>query len=180
MKTIVTAFRALAFFTVVTGLVYPLLLTSLAQTIFPHQASGSLVRIDGRVVGSELLAQEFKSDEYFWPRPSAVAYNPLPSGGTNLSPRSRALQEKWAERVRAGFSGEMVAASASGLDPHISAESAFAQVGRVARARGRSEEDIRALVSQSVEGRQFGFLGESRVNVLQLNVLLGEGEASRE
>lgn len=174
MKNLFVALRVLVVLTVITGFAYPIGLTLLSGALFREKAGGSLVEAKGKVVGSGLIAQEFKEERYFWPRPSAVAYNPLPSGGTNLGPTSKALGEKAEERSRAGFKGDMASSSASGLDPHISPESAFAQAGRVAKARGKTEEEIRELVARSVEGRQFGFLGQSRVNVLKLNLLLDQ------
>lgn len=176
MKTLLIAFRCLLILTILTGAAYPLAVTIFAKTFFPKQASGSLVYgEDGKILGSELLAQGFKSDRYFWSRPSAVDYNPLPSGGSNLGPTSKALKEAWEARRKLGAKREMLAASASGLDPEISPESALAQVTRVARARGKPEEDVRNLVTRSVERRQLGFLGEPRVNVLRLNLSLDGG-----
>ena len=172
MKTIFVAVRVLVVLTMITGFAYPIGVTLLSGAFFADKAGGSLVKVGEKIGGSELIAQEFKADRYFWGRPSAVGYNPLPSGGTNLGPTSKALREKIEERAKAGFQGEMAASSASGLDPHISPESAFAQAGRVAKARGKTEEEIRTFVARSVEGRQFGFLGQSRVNVLKLNLLL--------
>lgn len=174
MKTIIVALRVLLVLTVITGFAYPVGVTLLSSALFADKAGGSLVRAGDKVVGSELIAQEFKADRYFWARPSAVGYNPLPSGGTNLGPASKALKDKTGERAKAGFQGEMASSSASGLDPHISPESALAQAGRVARARGKSEEEVRALVARMVEGRQLGFLGQSRVNILKLNLLLDQ------
>ena len=174
MKQLNTALRLFLFLSLLTGLAYPLLVTALAQLFFPREANGSLMEKSGKVVGSELIAQAFKADKYFWPRPSAVDYNPLPSGGSNLGPTSKALAEKWHERRNQGFQNEMLAASASGLDPHISLASANAQLKRVAIARGKSEADIQPFLQSVVEGKQLGFLGETRVNVLKLNVLLDE------
>ena len=175
MKQLWIALRCFVLLTLVTGFLYPLLVTVCAQALFPLRANGSLIHSqDGKLIGSELIAQSFKNERYFWPRPSAVDYNPLPSGGTNLGPTSKTLKEKWDERRKAGFSSDMLAASASGLDPHISPESAYAQVARVARARGKSEEEVRGLVLGRIEKPQLGFLGENRVNVLQLNLILDE------
>ncbi len=175
MKNIIVALRCLCVLTLITGILYPALITFSAQVLFPRKANGSLLTDKtGKVIGSELLAQNFKETRYFWPRPSAVDYNPLPSGGTNLGPSSKALQEKWAERQKAGLSGDMLAASASGLDPHVSPESALLQIARVASARGISREKLEEMVLASIEPRQLGFLGESRVNILKLNLLLDE------
>lgn len=175
MKQLVTAIRAFLLLTLITGILYPLLVTAIGRVVYPKQANGSLLyNSEGKLQGSELIAQSFKSDKYFWPRPSAVDFNPLPSGGSNLGPTSKALQDKWQERKKAGLSGDLLAASASGLDPHVSPESAYAQVARVARARGKTEGEINGLVASMVEGRQLGFLGENRVNILKLNRLLDE------
>jgi len=175
MKQLSIAVRSFLVLTLVTGLMYPAVVTVFSQLLFPAAANGSLVQNkEGKIVGSELIAQGFKGERYFWPRPSAVEYNPLPSGGTNLGPTSKALQEKWAERRKAGLDGDMLAASASGLDPHIAPASAYAQASRVSKARGVGVESVNELVKNSLELRQLGFLGESRVNVLKLNLLLDE------
>ena len=175
MKQLIVAFRSFTVLTVLTGLLYPGAVTLVAQGWFADQANGTLLKnAKGEVIGSALIAQGFKEERYFWPRPSAVDYNPLPSGGSNLGPTSKALQDKWAERRKAGLTGDLLAASASGLDPHISAEAALAQAYRVARVRGVSPAEMEKLVSQRIEPRQIGFLGETRVNVLELNLLLDE------
>ncbi len=175
MKQIITAIRSFIVLTLLTGLIYPVVVTVVAQGMFFEKANGSLVKDkQGKVVGSELIAQGFKTDRYFWPRPSAVDYNPLPSGGTNLGPTAKALQEKWAERRKAGFESDLLAASASGLDPHISVNSAYAQTRRIASARGKNDWDLKALIEEVAELRQLGFLGEKRVNVLKLNLRLDE------
>lgn len=164
------------------GLVYPLLVTALAQALFPEKANGQLVTYEGRVIGSRIVAQPFTSPGYFWPRPSAAGngYDAANSSGSNLGPTNRKL----IERVRADLARwqatnpgvpvpvELVTTSASGIDPHLSPAGAAFQVPRVAHERGRSETDIRALVAQHTEGRQLGFLGEPRVNVLELNLAL--------
>jgi K+-transporting ATPase ATPase C chain len=165
-----------------TGIFYPAAVTVFARLIFPGQASGSFIyRTDGRPVGSELIGQPFSDPKYFWPRPSATTgfpYNAMASGGSNMGPTSRDLIEKVAGRVRSlrasgivGFlPADLVAASGSGLDPHISEEGALLQIPRVARQRRFPEEKIRDLVENRLEGRQFGFLGALRVNVLLLNL----------
>lgn len=176
------AFVLLASFTLLTGLAYPALVTGAAQVVFPHQADGSLVRDGGRVVGSSLVGQAFTDPGYFWSRPSAVgpfAYNAMTSSGTNQGPLNPALADAVKTRVealRAADPGntapvpvDLVTASGSGLDPDISPAAAYYQAGRVARARGRQEAEIRELVDRHVQERTFGFLGERRVNVLALN-----------
>jgi K+-transporting ATPase ATPase C chain len=179
------ALTMLLILTVLTGLVYPLAITGIAQLLFPHQANGSLIVRDGKVIGSKLIGQYFDQPEYFWSRPSATSpfpYNAAASGGSNLGPTNPALIEGVKARVaalRAADPGnkspvpvDLVTASGSGLDPHISPAAALYQVKRVARARGLDETRVKALVDLHTEGRQFGLLGERRVNVLQLNLAL--------
>ncbi|WP_457446953.1 potassium-transporting ATPase subunit KdpC [Roseateles sp. P5_E4] len=169
----------------VTGLAYPLAVTGLAQALFPHAANGSLFIQDGRPIGSELIGQAFTDPGHFWSRPSATApspYNAANSGGSNLAPTAPALVDAVKARIdalRAADPGnlapvpvDLVTASASGLDPHISRAAADYQLARVARARGLPPEQVRALVEQHTEGRRLGFLGEPRVNVLALNLAL--------
>lgn len=168
---------------VVTGLVYPGVVTALAQTLFRRQANGSLVTVNGHVVGSELIGQVFTRPEYFHSRPSAAGngYDATASGGTNKGPTDAKLADAMvAPRVdsavaldhvaKGAVPSDMVTTSASGLDPHISPANAYAQVARVARARGTDSVRVRGLVEAHVEGRQFGFFGEPRVNVLLLNI----------
>lgn len=170
---------------VITGLVYPGIITGLAQILFPHQANGSLVTVNGRVVGSALIGQPFTRPEYFHPRPSAAGngYDGTASSGTNKGPTDRKLADtliagavddavKQDGAVKGSIPADMVTSSASGLDPDISPANAYLQVGRVARARGADSTRIRALVESHVTGRQFGFFGEPRVNVLLLNIAL--------
>lgn len=187
MKELRTAIVMLAVLTVLTGVIYPLAVTGIAQVVFPAQAAGSLVVKGGKTVGSLLIGQPFDDPKYFWSRPSATApapYNGVSSSGSNYGPLSEALRDAVNGRIAAlraadpGQTGpipvDLVTASASGLDPHISPAAAFYQVARIARARGRHEARVRALVAAHVEGRQLGFLGEPRVNVLQLNLALDE------
>jgi K+-transporting ATPase ATPase C chain len=182
-KQLLPGLRMTLLLTALTGLLYPGLVTGLCQVFFPWQANGSLLFKDGRVIGSALIGQSFAGTEYFQPRPSAAGYDAKASGGSNLGPTSGKL----AGRVRASvesfrkenpaFTGpapaDLVTASGSGLDPHISPASAEAQVARVAKARGVNPDSIRQLVAQFTEGRDLGFLGEPRVNVLRLNLALG-------
>lgn len=169
----------------ITGVLYPGFITVIGRMFFAEQASGSLVFRDGRAVGSELLGQGFTSPAYFWSRPSATtpqSHNGAASSGSGLSVANPALEKVVAERVaalRAADPGndqpvpvDLVTASGSGLDPHISPAAAHYQAARVARTRGLKEADVRALVETSAEGRTFGMLGEPRVNVLQLNLAL--------
>jgi K+-transporting ATPase ATPase C chain len=179
------AILSLVMLTLVTGLVYPALVTAIAQIFFPSQANGSLVLRDGTPVGSALIGQPFDAPKYFWGRPSATvpfAYNAGASAGSNLSLTNPSQVKAVRERVdalRATDPGnaapipvDLVTASASGLDPHISPAAARYQMGRVARARKLDEAFVRQLVDRHTEGRQLGFLGEPRVNVLALNLAL--------
>lgn len=177
-------------FTLLTGLAYPLAVTGIGQVLLPHQANGSLVRRGDALIGSALIGQNFASERYFQGRPSATSasdpadatktidapYNAANSTGSNLGPSSKALADAVEARARALGEGpqpaDLVTASASGLDPHISPAGALAQVARVARARGKPEAEIRALVERQIEGRDLGILGQPRVNVLALNLAL--------
>ena len=171
--------------TVLTGFLYPLVVTGLAQLLFPARAAGSLVTRDGHAVGSRLIGQSFSDPKYFWSRPSATTpqpYNGTASTGSNLGPLNPALQEAIGSRVaalRAADPGnsapvpiDLVTASASGLDPEISLAAANSQAARVARARGLAPERVQALIAQHAEGTLLGVLGEPRVNVLELNLAL--------
>ncbi len=196
LRQIRPALVVLLALTLITGLVYPLVMTGIAQVIFPYQAQGSLIEKDGKVIGSELIGQVFESDKYFHGRPSATTapdsndptktvpapYNAANSGGSNLGPSNKALidrvqgdiDELKQENPSAPVPADLVTTSASGLDPHISPEAALFQVPRVAKARNLPEERIRQLVEDHTEGRFLGLLGEPRVNVLLLNLALDQ------
>lgn len=177
------AFMALLMLTLVTGIIYPLAVTGVTQLIFPFQTNGSLIKLQGQVVGSALIGQAFSDPQYFWPRPSATGYNPMPSSGSNQSPTSQALLEQVQQRdqelrllynlpANANLPADLLFASGSGLDPHISPAAARLQIPRVAQARGLTEEQVTTLVEQYTEPAQFGLLGEPRTNVLMLNLAL--------
>lgn len=185
-RHIAPAFRIMIVMTIVLGFVYPGVVTGLCHIFFPERAGGSLIYVDGKAIGSSLIGQNFSGAGYFHPRPSAAGaegYDPMASGGSNLGPTSRVLYD----RVKASVTefhaknpayhglvpADMVTTSASGLDPDISPASAEAQTMRVARARGISPREVRRLVRQYTQKRQLGFLGEPRVNVLQVNLALG-------
>lgn len=173
--------------TLLTGAAYPALVTAVAQLFFKDAANGSLIVKDGKVVGSELIGQAFTDPKYFWGRPSAtgpMANNAAASSGSNLAPSNPALIDAVKGRIEALRKADpankqpvpvdLVTASGSGLDPHISPAAALYQAPRIARLRGVSEEDVKGLILRSVEGRSFGFIGEPRVNVLKLNLALDE------
>ena len=189
-KQIYPALAITVVLTVLLGIIYPLVVTGLAQVIFPRQAAGSLIEKDGKVIGSRLIGQSFSRPGYFHSRPSAAGsgYDATASGGTNLGPTSQKLFETNVKTVAEALKEEnpdapipvdLVTASASGLDPHITPAAAEFQVPRVARERQIREDEVRRLVSQHTEGRQWGFLGEPRVNALELNLALDEVDGRR-
>ena len=178
----VQAFRLLALLTIITGLAYPFVVTQIAQIVFPHQANGSLLKRGDTIVGSELIGQPFSDPKHFWSRPSATSpmpYNGGASSGSNQGPLNPAHKEAVEDRIKAlretgGDTGkpvpiDLVTASASGLDPHISPAAAEYQLPRVAKSRGLPEAQLREFIARNTEGRQLGILGEPRVNVLVLN-----------
>lgn len=187
---IVISLKIFLVLTVITGLIYPLFITFIAQVIFPYEASGSVIKKEGKLIGSELIGQKFVSDKYFWSRPSAINYNPMPSGASNFGMTSAKLKSLFDERKKEFaeknyindadlIPNEILFASASGVDPHITAEAAFLQVERIAIARNFDEhrkQSINKLISSLTEKPQFGFLGRPTVNVLLLNIELDKIE----
>jgi K+-transporting ATPase ATPase C chain len=184
-QQILPGLRLKIFMTILLGVIYPLAITGLSQVLFPHQANGSLITVNGKVVGSELIGQNFSKPEYFQPRPSAAGndgYDATASGGSNYGPTN----QKLVDRVKASIDkfrkdnpdytgplpADLVTASASGLDPHLSPDATLAQSARVAKARGVPQEQITQLVSKLTEGPDLGLLGDPRVNVLKLNLAL--------
>jgi K+-transporting ATPase ATPase C chain len=185
MRILRQAIACLLVFTVITGIVYPVVITGVAQLVLPHQANGSLILNNGKVTGSELIGQSFSSPKYFWSRPSAttpIGYNAAGSSGSNLGPLNPVLMENVKSRIEqlkaADTAGklpvpvDLVTASGSGLDPDISPAAAEYQISRIAKARNIDETKIRELVDKYTRDRQLGILGEPRVNVLELNIAL--------
>lgn len=187
MKNWLVSLRMLVFWSVVLGIVYPLLMTVLAQASFPRESAGSLIEAGGHIVGSKWIEQKFSQPQYFWGRPSAVDFNALSSGGSNAGPIAESLKassEDASRKLKAAHLDQvseppqdLIFASASGLDPHISPEGALYQLNRVANARKMKAEDVRKLVGLATEAPQFGFLGDARVNVLKLNLSLDEQQS---
>ncbi len=187
MKTsIYISLKIFLVITILTGIIYPLVITLIGQTVFPFRSNGSLIKITNEIVGSELIGQKFTSGKYFHSRPSAINYNPLPSGGSNLSVTSNTLKENVKHQVflfdsinqldkNIVIPSEMLYASGSGLDPHISVQAANLQIDRICKARNFSEvhkNKLKNLIVNLSENRQLGFLGEKRINVLKLNIEL--------
>lgn len=187
IETVRPAFTLLLVMTLLTGVIYPLAITGITQVLFPSQANGSILFYGDKVVGSELIGQDFNDPSYFWGRPSATSplpYNPVASAGSNLGPTNPVLIAQIQARLDAlksvdpnnpmSVPVDLVTASASGLDPHISPAAAYYQVARIARLRNLSETDLRQLVNEHIIPRSLGILGEPRINVLQLNIALDE------
>jgi potassium-transporting ATPase KdpC subunit len=184
MKTLIVALKIFLFFTILTGVIYPLLVTGIAQLAFPAKANGSLIVKDNKIIGSELIGQQFDSAVYFSSRPSAISYNPVPSGGSNYGLTNRKLKETVEVRKRqflafnhldsnTSVPSEMLFASGSGLDPHISPEAALLQVDRICKARKFNEVQKKKLIQcidDQKESPQFLILGEPRINVILLNL----------
>lgn len=177
-REILQSLRCLVAFVILTGVLYPLLINSIGQFFWPEKSQGTLIYSEGKVIGSELIAQKFTSDRYFHSRPSAADFATIPSGASNLAPTSKALKETVQERVK--IYGEhapldLLTASGSGLDPHLSPDAVLSQLDRVARSRGitdRKLEELKNLVNSSIEEPTFGFMGKRRINVLKLNIEL--------
>ena len=187
LRQMINAAAMLMVFTIITGLVYPLAMTGLAQALFPFEANGSIIVQDGKSIGSALIGQDFTSPHYFHGRPSAAGadgYDAASSGGSNLGPTSKKLAETVPGRIAKTrdqnkinepkpVPSDLVLASGSGLDPDISPAAAYVQIERVANARGLATSEVRKLVDQRIKDRQFGIFGEPRINVLELNLALG-------
>lgn len=189
MKHFAPAFMMILFMTLLLGIVYPLLVTGIGQVLFPNQAHGGLIKKSDMVVGSELLGQKFEGASYFWGRPSGIDYNPMPSSGTNLGQASEALKKVYDERLSKLKSAhsdmqmdppqDLLFASGSGLDPHISPEAAEYQIQRVAKARSLNAIEVKKIVKDVTSGRQLGLFGEPRVNVFALNRALDEIKSAK-
>jgi K+-transporting ATPase ATPase C chain len=185
-KNIITSILFLILMTLLTGLLYPLLMTDIAQLIFPYQSNGSMIKSENKIVGSELIGQNFTDEKYFKGRPSAINYNPMPSGASNLGPTSKILEDSIKVRrenfikenglqENAEIPNEMLTSSASGVDPNISIKAAKLQISRIIKSRGWDKSyfiKIKDLINRLTEKPQFGILGEERINVLELNTEL--------
>jgi K+-transporting ATPase ATPase C chain len=191
LKHLRVAIISLVLFTLLTGVLYPLAVTGIAQLLFPEKANGSMIRRNGRTLGSELIGQPFSGGKYFWGRLSATApyaYNAGASTGSNYGPLNPALLDATRKRVQElrtadpantrSIPADLVTASGSGLDPHISVAAALYQIHRIAHARKMDEDRVRSLIARYTEGRQLGFLGEARVNVVELNLALDDTTTS--
>jgi potassium-transporting ATPase KdpC subunit len=189
MKTqSIIALKFLVVMTILTGIAYPFIMTGISQAIFPFKANGSLIMKNGKIIGSELIGQKFDSTIYFWSRPSAIDYNPVPSGASNYGPTSDKLKKQVTDRRKlfavsnslsdtTTIPKEMIFASGSGLDPHISPEAAMVQLDRVAKARNLNENqrrELKKLITAKTEGLQLALFGEPRINVFDLNLALDE------
>lgn len=184
MKKMWQNIRMYLWMTALTGLIYPLFITGIAQLTMKKKAGGNFIVSNDKIIGAALIGQKFESDKYFWPRPSAIDYNPLPSGGSNLGPTSAALKKAVDERKQKiekssnfhneNIPTELLFASGSGLDPHISVDTAYFQIGRIAKARNMDNKDITHLIDHMTIKRTFGFLGDPHVNVLMLNIALDD------
>lgn len=189
MKTQISiAIKFLLIMTLLTGIVYPVLMTGITQVAFPEKANGSFIKKDGKILGSKLIGQKFDSSAYFWSRPSAIDYNPVPSGASNFGPTNTKLSGMVNERRKTfitvnniqdttSLPGEMLFASASGLDPHTSVVAVLLQVKRIAMVRhfnDSQEQRLNDLIRQNTEKRQYGILGEERINIILLNIGLDE------
>lgn len=168
--------------TLLTGIIYPLIVTGIAQLTMHQKANGDFISLEGKIVGASLIAQKFENEKYFWGRPSSIDYNPLPSGGSNLGPTSASLKKAVVDRIekilkyhhvdKEKIPSELLFASGSGLDPHITLQTAYFQIERIAKARGVPEKEVRMLVDSNVIGPTIGFMGEPYINVLMLNNVL--------
>jgi K+-transporting ATPase ATPase C chain len=189
MKYIIPAIRFKVFVTILLGVIYPFAMTGIAKVLFPNQASGGFITRGGQIIGSKLIGQNFEKPEYFWPRPSAIGYNPLPSGGSNLGQDSADLKKTTDERktkLKAAHPDQpeappqdLLFASASGIDPHISIEAAHYQLSRVAKIRHLNPAQVQKMIESSTANRQWVVFGEPTVNVLTLNLALDETQEKK-
>lgn len=188
MKNLIISLKLFIILTVITGIIYPLLIMCIAQTVFPDKSNGSMIKLNSNIVGSELIGQKFTGPEFFWGRPSAIDYNPMPSGASNLNPVGQLIKEQIKIRIDSIYKyqgyisltqipKDLIFASASGVDPHISPEAAYFQVDRISEARNFNEEQknkLIELINKSIESPDLYIFGEPRVNVLLLNLKLNQ------